>query len=67
MPKSVMKAKLKKKGQCVFGRNDPLLCIKWKEKKDVVMLSTVHEAIFVETGRVDREGKKIEKPECVYY
>ena len=38
-----------------------------ERKKDVVMLSTVHEAIFVETGRVDREGKKIEKPECVYY
>ena len=67
MPKSVTKAKLKKKGQCVFRRNGPLLCIKWKEKKDVVMLSTVQEAIFVETGRVDREGKKIEKPECVYY
>ena len=67
MPKSVTKAKLKQKGQCVFRRNGPLLCIKWKEKKDVVMLSTVHEAIFVETGRIDREGKKIEKPECVYY
>ena len=67
MPKSVTKANLKKKGQCVFRRNGPLLCIKWKEKKDVVMLSTVHEAIFVETGCVDREGKKIEKPECVYY
>ena len=31
------------------------------------MLSTVHEAIFIETGCVDREGKKIEKPKCVYY
>ena len=33
MPKSVTKAKLKQKGQCVFRRNGPLLCIKWKEKK----------------------------------
>ena len=31
------------------------------------MLSTVHEAIFVETGHVDRDWKKIEKPECIYY
>ena len=36
-------------------------------KKDVLMLSTIHEAIFVETGKVDREGNKIEKPEVVYY
>ena len=31
------------------------------------MLSTIHEAIFVETGKVDRAGNKIEKPEAVYY
>ena len=67
MPESVTKAKLKKKGECVFRRNGPLLCLKWKEKKDVTMLSTVHEAIFVETGHVDRDGKKIEKPECIYH
>ena len=35
--------------------------------KDVLMLSTIHEAIFVETGKVDRAGNKIEKPEAVYY
>ena len=31
------------------------------------MLSTFHEAVFVETGKVDRNGDKIEKPEPVYY
>ena len=31
------------------------------------MLSTIHKAVFVETGKTDREGKKIEKPEAVYY
>ena len=34
------------------------------------MLSTIHEhdeAVFVETGKVDRAGNKIEKPEAVYY
>ena len=67
MPESITKAKLKKKGECVFRRNGPLLCLRWKEKKNVTMLSTVYEAIFVETGCVDREGKKIEKSECIYY
>ena len=36
---------------------------KVERKHDVTMLLTVHEAIFVETGHLDREGKKIEKPE----
>ena len=36
-------------------------------KKDVLMLSTIHEAIFVKTGKVGRDGNKIEKPEAVYY
>ena len=67
LPKSVTKAKLKRKGDCVFRRNGPLLCLKWREKKDVLMLTTIHEAIFVETGREDREGNKVEKPESVYY
>ena len=48
--------KLKKKGDCVFRRNGPLLCLKWREKKDVTMLTTIHEAVI-----------EIEKPEAVYY
>ena len=60
-------AKLKQKGDCMFRRDCPLLCLKWQKKKDVLMLSTIHEAVFVETGKVDRAGNKIEKPEAVYY
>ena len=67
LPKAVTAAKLKRKGDCIFRRDGPLLCLKWQEKKDVLMLSTIHEAIFVETGNVDRAGNKIEKPEAVYY
>ena len=44
-----------------------MLCFKWREKKDVTMLSTIHKAVFVETGKTDKEGKKIEKPKTVYY
>ena len=67
LPKAVTTAKLKRKGDCIFRRDDPLLYLKWQEKKDVVMLRPIHEAIFVETGKVDREGNKIEKIEAVYY
>ena len=67
MPKAVTQPKFKKYGDCVFRRNGPLLCFKWHEKKDVTMLTTVHEAVMVETGKNNRDGSKIEKPEAVYY
>ena len=65
--KAVTKGKLKKKGDCMFRRNGPLLCLKWREKKDVTMLTTIHEVVMVETGRRDILGEKIEKPEAVYH
>lgn len=69
MPHSVTQKKFKKKqkGACVFRRNGPLLCFKWREKKDVLMLTTIHEAILVDSGKKDRDGNIIEKPEAVYY
>ena len=62
--------KLKNKGDCVFRRNGPLLCLAWKEKKskkNVIMLTTICEAVMVETGKTDFFGNKVEKPEAVYY
>ena len=67
LPKAVTKAKLKKNGECVFRRDGPLLCFKWQEKKDATVLTTILDAVFVETGKTDREGNKIEKPEAVFY
>ena len=68
MPKAVTKAVFKRKGDCAFRRDGPLLALKWREKKkDVLMMSTIHEASFVEMGKVDKRGNKIEKPEAVYY
>ena len=51
LPKAVTKVKLKKKGDCVLRRNGPLLCLKWRGKKDVTMLTTIHEAVMVEMGK----------------
>ena len=36
-------------------------------KKDVTMLTTIHEAVMVEMGKQDILGEKIEKPEAVKY
>ena len=44
-----------------------LLGKKKKAKKNVLMLTTIHEAVLVETGKMDMLGNKVEKPEAVYY
>ena len=51
LPKAVTKVKLKKKGDCVFRRNGTLLCLKWRRKKDVTMLTTIHETVMVKMGK----------------
>ena len=56
-----------KKGEAVFRHAGPLLCFKWNEKRDVRMLSTIHKACMVETGKNDALGNKIVKQESVYY
>ena len=38
-----------------------------KKAKNVTMLTTIHEAVMVETGKTDFFGNKVEKPEAVYY
>ena len=71
LPRGVTKAKLREEaGDCVFRRNGPLLCFKWKQqkrKKPVMMLTTIHEAVLVDTGKKDKNDVPIEKPEAVYY
>ena len=53
LPKALTTAKLKRKGDCFIRRDGYLLCLKWQEKKDVLMLNTIHDTIFEETGKVD--------------
>ena len=68
LPKAVMEVQLKKKkGDCVFRRNGALLCLKWRGKKDMTMLTTIYEAVMVGMGKHDALAEKIEKPEAVYY
>jgi len=44
LPKdTVVNVKLKK-GEMAFGRNGPQICIKWKDTRDVLVMSTCHSA-----------------------
>ena len=68
LPLGVTKNKKKlKKGEVVFRRNGPLLALAWCDKRSVYMLSTIHAANMVNTGRVDHRQNLVQKPEPIYY
>ena len=72
-PAAVKNAKLQR-GQCCFRRKydddntpAPLLALKWQDKRDVYMLSTLHLAEDKWTGKNDRTTppNPIYKPSCI--
>ena len=65
LPRAVSEPKFKEKGQMVFRRNGPILALKWYDKRAVYMLSTIHDAKMVNTGRVSLGGDAIWKPEAI--
>ena len=57
-------AKLKK-GDVVTKRKGRFLAVRWKDKRDVCMLSTYHQGIMADSGKKDKEGNSIQKPDVV--
>ena len=57
LPKAVVKKDMKRnpKGDCIFRWKGAVLCFRWKEKKPVTVLMTIHEAVMVEMGRQGRQ------------
>ena len=66
LPNGVSGAKLKKKGEMVFRRNGPLLALKWFDKRSVYMLTTIHDGVLINTGKVNYQNEQIWKPEAVH-
>lgn len=54
-----------KEGEVTFLSSDNLLVMKWKDKKDVYMLSTMHTEEFVNVPKRYRKKKIVQKPSCV--
>lgn len=62
-PKDVINAKLKK-GEIKSSQNDNnIVVLKWKDKREVLMLSTKHKDNMVET--TNKRGQKILKPQMI--
>ena len=66
LPKAVSKAKLTKRGQVVFHRKGNLLALKWKDKRDVYILTGIHKADSVVSLKRTYKDEKIRKPEAVF-
>ena len=62
MPKAVIGAKLKKEESC-FRRNGELLCIKWCDKHQVIVLTTIDDAVEV-AWKYDHHGNVQLKPKA---
>ena len=60
VPKEV-KDKLEK-GEIIARHSGPVTVLKWRDKRDVTMVSTYHNA---DTQRVSNKGKETEEPLCV--
>ena len=67
IPDDVREAKLRK-GESHFSQDDTLLFMKWKDKCDVLMLSTFHDDTFIEKRRTRPAADGVEvihKPSVV--
>ena len=62
MPKAVVRANLKK-GESCFHRNDKLLCLKWCDKCQVTVLTTIDDAIEI-AWKHDHQGNAKFKPKA---
>jgi hypothetical protein len=58
VPKEV-KDKILEKGEITARHSGPVTVLKWRDKRDVTMVSTYHNA---DTQRVSNKGKETEKP-----
>ncbi|XP_022837335.1 piggyBac transposable element-derived protein 4-like [Spodoptera litura] len=62
LPKEVIDAKLKRGEYKAAESNDGITCLKWKDKRDVYVLSTKHTDRFV---NIQQRGKTIRKPKII--
>ena len=67
LPATVCDARLKK-GELVARENDMgMTVMKWKDKRDVLVLSTKHDGTMKRTGKKNRHGENVIKPEAVIF
>ncbi|CAF1419084.1 unnamed protein product [Adineta steineri] len=57
-----------RKGDFDYNNTNNLMVLKWQDKREVIMLCTIHKPIMIETQKSDwRTQKLVEKPECIVH
>ena len=65
VPKAFSVVKLKQ-SESIFRRNGNMLALKFRDKRDIHMLTTIHEATHSRTNRVDRRtNTAVVKPTAI--
>ena len=65
LPKAVTEANLSK-GESVFRRKEAMLAVKWRDKRDVTVLTSIHSANEVITNKKNYKGDAVIKPEAIF-
>lgn len=65
IPKRILKQKLKKGEMIALENNDGIHVLKWKDKRDVLFLSTKHSADFVTVKSKRNPRKVVMKPKAI--
>lgn len=66
LPQNNIVQKKIQKGEIIFMRRNHLLCLKWKDTRDVLFLSTCHKATSSDVMVRTKEGPKIKsKPDAI--
>ena len=56
------------RGDFDYRNTDNLMLLKWQDKREVIMLSSIHEPRMIRTQKLDwKTSKEIRKPECVVH
>lgn len=66
IPQFIQTKKLKK-GEMVAAQRGKVMVMKWQDKRDICLLSTVHNAEKAATSKADKDGNVISKPKLVIY
>ncbi|XP_069113477.1 piggyBac transposable element-derived protein 4-like [Argopecten irradians] len=53
------------RGEMFVMNNDMLVAVKYADKKDVHLLTTIHKGVMEDSGKRDQEGIEIKKPDCI--
>lgn len=64
LPKEIQQKKLKK-GEIIAAQRGKVMVMKWRDKKDVGLLSTIHNTEQVKTNKNDKDDNIIIKPKVV--